>query len=273
MKTIFKTPPTKISHLEPWRNLNYTDYVSLKHELTIKGNYLLAVNTKLISGELTPLEVAYNNFSTADAAMLEVKRRTGILAVRNEPVLITGETGTGKELIARMLHGNREGKFIAVNVTATVETLFESELFGHEKGSFTGAITTRVGRVAEAAGGTLFMDEIGDMPLTTQAKILRLLQERTYCSVGSNVEHPVNCRFVFATHCNLEELCKVGKFRLDLFHRINVFNLHLTPLRERRRDVELLVGKDLAERLKDNYLSGNVREVQAIALRYDVFGE
>jgi Nif-specific regulatory protein len=160
-------------------------------------------------------------------------------------VLIRGESGTGKELAAAAIHNTsprKNAQFVRVNCAALNENLLESELFGHEKGAFTGAIALRKGRVEEAEGGTLFLDEIGDFSLPIQVKLLRLLQERTYERVGSNTTKRANVRLICATNRNLEDLMRLGTFREDLFYRINIFPIVLPPLRDRRSDILLLAN-------------------------------
>jgi sigma-54 specific flagellar transcriptional regulator A len=158
-------------------------------------------------------------------------------------VLILGESGTGKEVVARNLHYHskrREAPFVPVNCGAIPAELLESELFGHEKGAFTGAITSRAGRFELANGGTLFLDEIGDMPLPMQVKLLRVLQERTFERVGSNKTQNVDVRIIAATHKNLEQMIEAGSFREDLYYRLNVFPIEMAPLRERVEDIHPL---------------------------------
>lgn len=165
-------------------------------------------------------------------------------------VLITGESGTGKELIANALHQNsprKNGAFIKVNCAAMARELVESELFGHEKGAFTGAVTAREGRFEAADGGTLFLDEIGDMPLETQAKVLRVLQEQEFERVGGNRTIKVDVRILAATNRNLQQMAQEGKFREDLFYRLNVVPIALPPLRERQEDIPLLAAHFLRE--------------------------
>ena len=165
-------------------------------------------------------------------------------------VLITGESGTGKEWAARYLHalGDRnEQAFVPVNCGAIPAELLESELFGHEKGAFTGAYTTRIGRFEAAEGGTIFLDEIGDMSLPMQVKLLRVLQERSFERIGSNRSTSCNVRVVAATHRNLEEAISDGSFREDLYYRLNVFPIPLPPLRERDGDVEILANHFLGK--------------------------
>jgi len=175
-------------------------------------------------------------------------------------VLILGESGTGKEVVARNLHyhsSRREGPFVPVNCGAIPSELLESELFGHEKGAFTGAISDREGRFEMAEGGTLFLDEIGDMSLQMQVKILRVLQERTFERVGSNKTITSDVRILAATHRNLEEGIKTGEFREDLFYRLNVFPIEVPPLRDRVEDIPLLVN-ELVRRI-EHEKRGSVR--------------
>ncbi len=158
-------------------------------------------------------------------------------------VLIHGETGTGKEMVARCLHEaspRRKGNFVAINCGGLPETLFESEIFGHEAGAYTGAAKRRIGKIEYASGGTLFLDEIESMPMAMQIKLLRVLQERTLERLGSNTPIPVDCRIVAATKDDLRLLSDQGRFRADLYYRLSVANLSLPPLRERREDIPLL---------------------------------
>ncbi len=174
------------------------------------------------------------------------------VADKEVSVLITGESGTGKEVVARNLHYNsdrRENPFVPVNCGAIPAELLESELFGHEKGAFTGAISSRAGRFEMAEGGTLFLDEIGDMPLSMQVKILRVLQERCFERVGGNKTIPSNVRIIAATHRNLEKMIEEGGFREDLYYRLNVFPIEMPSLRERAEDIPLLLT-ELVSRLE-----------------------
>jgi len=178
--------------------------------------------------------------------MRQVRAMMAQVADRDVSVLITGESGTGKEVVARNLHDNstRAGKpFVPVNCGAIPAELLESELFGHEKGAFTGAISARTGRFELAHGGTLFLDEIGDMPLAMQVKLLRVLQERCFERVGGNRTVEVDVRIIAATHKNLEEMIAVGSFREDLYYRLNVFPIEMPALRERLEDLPALLSE------------------------------
>ncbi len=178
------------------------------------------------------------------AAIKQVQYLVERVAMKSTTVLISGESGTGKELVARALHtlsGRATGPFVALNCAAIPMELLESELFGHEKGAFTGAIGTRQGRFELASGGTLFLDEIGDMPPGMQAKLLRVLQEQIFERVGSNRSIKANVRIVAATHQDLQRAMHERSFREDLFYRLNVFPIDIPPLRSRKEDIPLLV--------------------------------
>ncbi|ADZ92742.1 nitrogen regulation protein NR(I) [Marinomonas mediterranea] len=216
-------------------------------------------------------------------AMQEVFRAIGRLANSNITVLINGESGTGKELVAQALHRHSpraSNPFIALNMAAIPHDLIESELFGHEKGAFTGANTQRRGRFEQANGGTLFLDEIGDMPAETQTRLLRVLADGEFYRVGGHTPVKVDVRIIAATHQNLEGLVESGSFREDLFHRLNVIRIHLPKLAERREDIpklarhflsraaeELAVEPKILTTETENYLSrlewpGNVRQLE-----------
>ncbi len=226
-----------------------------------------------------------DNFITNDASLIKVKGKVKRLAelTQHLPVLILGESGTGKEILARALHGSRTGKFVAINITALPNELLESELFGHVKGSFTGANENRVGLMEEANNGTLFLDEIGEMPIGIQAKLLRALQEKAIRRVGDNKHIDISCRIVCATHCDLLELIKEKRFRADLYWRLQYSILKTKPLRERREDVfEILdavldpdgkVPDDVREQWSKLDLHGNVRELEALVYNYLLFGK
>ena len=183
-------------------------------------------------------------------SMRTVYRKIQQVAASDTTVLIRGETGTGKELVATAIHyssGRSKKPFVKVNCAALNESLLESELFGHEKGAFTGAVQERIGRLEEANGGTLFLDEIGDFSPTIQVKLLRVLQEKNFQRVGSNQTIKTDVRIITATNRNLEELVKDETFRSDFYYRVNVFPIHLPPLRERRDDILLLSDRFVEE--------------------------
>ena len=216
-------------------------------------------------------------------AMQEVFRAIGRLSQSDATVLITGASGTGKELVAHALHRHSpraDGPFVAINAAAIPKDLLESELFGHERGAFTGAQAMRRGRFEQAAGGTLFLDEIGDMPLELQTRLLRVLSDGHFYRVGGHQPQRAEARVIAATHQNLAEHVRQGTFREDLYHRLNVIRLHLPPLRERREDIPLLTRFFLArgarelgvepkhisdaalERLSRFDFPGNVRQLE-----------
>jgi two-component system nitrogen regulation response regulator GlnG len=218
-------------------------------------------------------------------AMSEVYKAIGWVAAQDVPVLVTGESGTGKELVARAVyqHGPRaKAPFLALNCAAIPETLLESELFGHEKGAFTGADRRRIGKFEQCHGGTLLLDEIGDMPLALQAKILRVLQEQAFERVGGNETVRTDVRLIAATHRDLKAWSDEGRFRPDLYYRLSVFTIHLPPLRERGGDLPMLVrhylrrfsrelGREVRkvapeamERLCGYFWPGNIRQLQSV---------
>jgi len=218
--------------------------------------------------------LAQESFKSIDPDCLAMKARALKLAPRDECVVIRGESGTGKELVASILHGPRKGNLVAVNMTAVTDTLFESELFGHTRGAFTGAVDNRAGLISHANDGTLFFDEIADMPITLQPKLLRVIQTRRYRVVGSNIEQPVRCRIIAATHGDLERLVAKGRFRSDLYYRLATFELNIKPLRERRPDVELFTkDEELLALLKTHEFPGNVRELESVIRRWELFRE
>lgn len=220
------------------------------------------------------------NFITVDPAMLELKRKVGLLCSSKYNILVTGETGCGKELISRALHHGRSGQFIAVNCSAMPAELFESLLFGHIRGSFTGAIADHNGAIRAAENGTLFLDEIGDLPPYLQPKLLRVLENGCYTPVGSNKEVELRCRFVSATSQDK------SKIREDLYWRLAEVKLEIKPLRNRHCDLipianNIATALDLDHRLKqsipaliNNHLdidwSGNVRQLKQLLIERDI---
>lgn len=247
--------------------------------------------TKEKVGKRRPVEL-FRSLVGSSRAIKEVRQLIEQVASTDASVLILGESGTGKEVVARNIHyysERRDKPFVPINCGAIPPELLESELFGHEKGAFTGAISARQGRFELAEDGTLFLDEIGDMPLPMQVKLLRVLQERTFERVGSNKSLTTNVRVIAATHRNLEVLIKDGTFREDLYYRLNVFPIEMPPLRERVEDIPLLIT-ELITRIEhekrgsvrlmpaaimalcQNSWSGNVRElanlIERVAILY-----
>ncbi|MEJ2346783.1 MAG: sigma-54 dependent transcriptional regulator [Gammaproteobacteria bacterium] len=199
-------------------------------------------------GQRRPVELFRSLVGTSRKTK-QIRRLIEQVAGSDATVLVLGESGTGKEVVARNIHyysNRRNEPFVPINCGAIPPDLLESELFGHEKGAFTGAISARQGRFEMAEGGTLFLDEIGDMPLSMQVKLLRVLQERTFERVGSNKSITTDVRIVAATHRNLEDLIAEGKFREDLYYRLNVFPIDMPPLRERVEDIPLLINELIA---------------------------
>jgi formate hydrogenlyase transcriptional activator len=224
----------------------------------------------------------------------QVLAQSALVAVTDTTILVGGETGTGKELLAQAIYSlssRRNHPFIKVNCAALSATLIESELFGHEKGSFTGAITKRIGRFELADRATLFLDEVGELPLELQAKLLRALQEGEFERLGSSRTIKVDVRVIAATNQNLEEAVRQGKFRADLFYRLNVFPVRMPPLRERPDDISLLacffvqkvadrlgkrirtIPQEVVETLKGHFWPGNVRELKNVIERAAILTE
>jgi two-component system, NtrC family, response regulator AtoC len=240
-------------------------------------------------GEMPPEAVVFGGTE----AMQAVRDRLSKLASANVPVLIQGESGTGKDIIARMVHAAspwKTGPWVKVNCPAIPGTLLESELFGYEKGAFTGAFGTKPGRVEMAHRGTLFLDEISELDLSLQSKLLQLLQDGQFCRIGAQEDKKVEVRVVCATNRKLEQEIEKGTFRADLFYRINVVNLHMPPLRERASDIPELVeyfleyynrkfnakarpvSNDLMGVLRKYHWPGNVRELENLMKRYVILG-
>jgi DNA-binding NtrC family response regulator len=202
-----------------------------------------ARRTALAQTAEVPAESIQETIIGRSTPMQEVFKLIGRVSRSDAPVMITGESGCGKELVARAVHKfspRTQKEFVAINITAIPDNLLESELFGHEKGSFTGAMTQRIGRFEQCDGGTLFLDEIGDMPSGVQSKLLRVLQEGEFSRVGGNQTVRTDVRILAATNRNLEDEVSRGNFREDLFYRLNVVRIHIPPLRQRREDVRLL---------------------------------
>lgn len=240
-------------------------------------------------GEIPPENIIFGHSEPMQA----VRSRLAKVAAANVPVLIHGESGTGKDIIARLIHGLspwKTGPYVKVNCPAIPGTLLESELFGYEKGAFTGAFGSKPGRVEMAHRGTLFLDEISELDLSLQSKLLQLLQDGQFCRIGAQEDKKVEVRVVCATNRHLETEIESGTFRQDLFYRINVVNLHMPPLRERRSDIEELANYFLeyynrkyncrAKALSNEVLGvlqkyhwpGNIRELENLIKRYVILG-
>ena len=240
-------------------------------------------------GEVPPDSVVFGRTET----MRLLRERLEKIAGANVPVLIQGESGTGKDIIARMVHQLspwRTGPYVKVNCPAIPGTLLESELFGYEKGAFTGAVGMKPGRVEMAHRGTLFLDEISELDPALQSKLLQLLQDGQFCRIGAQEDKKVEVRVVCATNRKLEHEIEVGNFRQDLYYRINVVNLYMPPLRERRADLEELVdyflghynqkfncrakplSPEMMNTLKNYHFPGNIRELENMIKRYAILG-
>jgi len=278
---------------------NYFDYL----EFPFSQKQLQSVIENINQKEENEKKIVYFRNSSAKEGVLcqylcsiigsspqlkEICKLAGEVAPTDLPVLITGETGTGKELLAKGIWklSKRSNKpFIAINCAAIPENLLESELFGYEKGAFTGAEKTKEGKFEIADGGTIFLDEIGELPLSAQSKLLRVLQEGTFYRVGGNKEIKVDVRVMAATNRDLEDMVSKGKFREDLYYRLNLIHLHLPSLRERKEDIPYIVecivnkynqklsksiigaSKDYMELLKDQKWDGNIRELENTVVR------
>lgn len=260
-------------------------FEDMRHQAPRTGNELVSFD---IVGELTPNEDGFEGIIGRSSALLRVLQMVEQVALGDSTVLLLGETGTGKELIARAIHnrsGRRDRGFVRLNCAAIPSGLLESELFGHERGAFTGAITQKVGRLELADQGSLFLDEIGDIPLELQPKLLRVLQEREFERLGNSRTRKVDVRVVAATHRDLEGMILDKQFRSDLYYRLNVVPIFLPPLRKRPDDIPLLVkhfvqrfarkvGKtidvissDTMETLRRYPWPGNIRELENVIER------
>lgn len=268
----FLTKPVDLDHLE---NL-------------IKGIEAHLTEVRKVHTPLIPDHVEASDYLAKDPTMLKLLEQAKRVSSSQVTVLITGETGVGKEVLAEFIHkhSQRHGKaMVAVNCAALPSHLIESELFGHEKGAFTGATASRMGRFEEADGGTLFLDEIGDLPLDMQTKLLRFLQSGEFQRIGDNKVLQSDVRIVAATNVNLQHAIELGEFREDLYYRLNVINLHIPPLRERKADIRILgkyfldkftaregngpksISENVFSLLEAYHFPGNVRELGNIIER------
>jgi formate hydrogenlyase transcriptional activator len=240
---------------------------------TITASYLDVNEERDYDGEIRPEAGFASGIIGRSSALREVLQLVEMVAATDSTVLLLGETGTGKELIARAIHDQsrrRERDLVKINCAAIPGGLLESELFGHERGAFTGAVTQKIGRVELADQGSLFLDEIGDIPLELQPKLLRVLQEQEFERLGSTRTKKVHVRVVAATHHNLEEMIQDKQFRSDLYYRLNVFPISIPPLRERPEDIPLLVWhfvRQFAKRMNKTVDAISSETMQAL-IRY-----
>ena len=252
------------------------DFRAVQEEVSTLKEHILSTN-------LQHPEV-FENIVTDDDSMFSIFRYIESIAVTSRAVLITGETGTGKELAARAVHdlSSRTGRYVTVNVAGLDDTLFSDALFGHKKGAFTGAESNREGLLEQAQGGTIFLDEIGDLSLSSQVKLLRLLQEREYYPLGSDVKKKTDARFVVATSSDLQKKIDKDEFRKDLYYRLQAHHFEIPPLRLRKRDIRMLIEHfvqksaealhkdapyiedDVFETLQNYSFPGNVREMESM---------
>jgi len=232
---------------------------------------------ELLRQELGKAGISSDKIIYKSASMAELINMASRVAISRASILIQGESGTGKELLARLIHNlspRAHKPIIVVNCGALHETLLESELFGHEKGAYTGATSRRIGRFEEADGGTLFLDEIGELSPAIQVKLLRFLQEREFQRLGSNTNIHVDVRVISATNRNLEDQVKEGSFRGDLLYRLNVVTMALPPLKERKEDVPILINHFIDKFSKENnkHITGLTAEARDLLLKYDYPG-
>lgn len=265
-------------------------------ELTIRLRKLVEAQNlrNIVETESRSTQTIDSTLVGESAVMKRIKEIIARIADTSSTVLITGESGTGKEVVARQIHAYSnlaESPFVAINIGGVPENLLESELFGYEKGAFTGAVGRKIGMFELASGGTLFLDEIGDMPLPLQVKLLRVLQERKITRLGGTSPIPIDARIIAATNKDIEEMVRTGTFREDLFYRLNVVRIELPPLRERKEDIPLLAGVILnrlnrqmghrvtglssqaIEALKAHPFYGNVRELENVLERAAIFSD
>jgi len=269
---------------------NAFDYVTKPLDIpSLKEKLKKALEIKNISGELSEFRVeeeleadSGKKLVGKSPVMQEIYKYIGQLSLNKLTVLLQGESGTGKEMIARVIHesGSKGKPFVAVNCSALMETLLESELFGHVNGAFTGAIRDKKGKFELAGDGTIFLDEISEMSLSVQSKLLRVLQEKEFEKIGGETTIKMNARIITATNKNLEQLVKEGRFREDLYYRLKVFTINVPPLRDRREDIPLLamhfidivnkevhknvkkIPYDVMELIQNHNWVGNVRELE-----------
>lgn len=284
-----KKEPVNLPTVETMQNLIKSGCSDVVQQLIDQHKLPYKIKDGKLEDALFGTDKWLSKFITTDPACQALKQRVVKLAACPDEVLITGETGTGKEILARAMIGVRTGDFVAINCAGLPEYLIESELFGHVKGAFTGAESQKQGLFARASGkdgGVLFLDEIGELPIGVQAKLLRAIQDKVIRKVGANVEEEINCKFVCATHRDLQKMQEQGTFREDLYARISTFEVHIPPLRDRvPEDIEAIIRNEIGgvkfldamrqqdKRLGDINLRYNVRSLQRCVKRYNVLGE
>lgn len=244
--------PANLQQRHPWARLHSLDYPV---RLDALGEIIEEIHASHSQSRNEPYPETSTRIIGDSNALQSVRRLARLVAPSMATVLISGESGTGKEVVARQIHelSGRKGPFVAVNCGAIPEHLLESELFGHERGAFTGAVAARAGRLEQATSGTFFLDEIGDMPAVMQVKLLRVLEERTIERVGGTRSIPVDVRLIAATHRDLPELINAGTFREDLYYRLSVFPIEISPLADRPEDIAPLI-EEFVERLRSGHL-------------------
>jgi transcriptional regulator with PAS, ATPase and Fis domain len=283
------TPPNNI--IEILNQFIKNDLPDEAEKLIKRFSLKIEIKNGILYDLSNTTEAWLRRFITVNPSMMIMKDKVRKLSKIDDEVLIQGETGTGKEIIARALHGDREGRFIAVNCAGIPEHLLESSLFGYIKGAFTGAFKDTEGLMSKAKGGTLFLDEIGEMPLELQAKLLRAIQEKIITRVGGDIEEKISCRITAATNRNLVELCGAKLFRVDLLARISTFEIELYPIKKRQEDIEPIFkslpdGEDYINALHLHQASipnklahftvnypYNVRSIQSAVRRWKILGE
>ncbi|HNP34404.1 MAG TPA: sigma 54-interacting transcriptional regulator [Woeseiaceae bacterium] len=249
----------------PWAKIFALDF-----PLRLDSLHEVLEEIRASSGKLSHVELPLSDSKLVGVsdAMKGVVRQVEQVATSNATVLLTGESGTGKEVIARRIHelSERQGEFVAINCGAIPEQLLESELFGHERGAFTGAAKARAGKFEQANGGTFFLDEIGDMPSIMQVKLLRVLEERVVERVGGTSRVPIDVRIIAATHRDLAKRIETNEFREDLFYRLSVFPIEIAPLRERTADIQPLIAEFVRRMTPDQLRSLNFSDAALACL-------
>lgn len=279
-----QTPEDKLKFLVSQGNLGVEAALNwIKKDKLPYQIIQLSPDTWELRSIYTQGELYLNQFITVDKEMLELKKDASLMSKTPYEVLVQGESGVGKELISCSQIDDRKGQLKVVNCSGLPRELIESELFGHVKDSFTGANKTKNGLISEADDGVMFLDEIGDLPMEAQAKLLRAIQYKVIRKVGANTEEQITCKFVCATNKNLKKMVENGLFREDLYARLSTLELHITPLRDRLCDVEPICnsiegGKEFYGKFGQQIMEGllglplNVRSLQQYIIRYNVLG-